>query len=85
MSRRLILGLAAVAALSACGRDDADGAAANPAPAAAPAAATGEAHQFSPKIDPTDFAKRVEVLASDEFEGRAPGSAGEEKTVEYLR
>ena len=81
MSRRLILGLAAVAALSACSRDNADGAAATPAPAAA----TGEAHQFSPKIDPVDFAKRVEVLASDEFEGRAPGSAGEEKTVEYLR
>ena len=79
MSRRLILGLAAMAALSACSRDNAAAAAANPA------AATGAAHQSSPEIDPTDFAKRVEVLASDEFEGRAPGSAGEEKTVEYLR
>ena len=27
---------------------------------------------------------RTKVLASDEFEGRAPGSAGEEKTVAYL-
>ncbi len=27
----------------------------------------------------------IAVLASDEFEGRAPGSAGEEKTVAYLR
>ncbi|HEY4555954.1 MAG TPA: M28 family metallopeptidase, partial [Lysobacter sp.] len=27
----------------------------------------------------------VKTLASDEFEGRAPGSAGEEKTVEYLK
>ena len=26
----------------------------------------------------------MKVLASDEFEGRAPGSAGEEKTVAYL-
>lgn len=26
----------------------------------------------------------IEVLASDEFEGRAPGTAGEELTVEYL-
>src|SRR5260221_9516915 len=26
----------------------------------------------------------IKVLASDEFEGRAPGSAGEEKTVNYL-
>ena len=27
---------------------------------------------------------RTKILASDEFEGRAPGSAGEEKTVNYL-
>src|SRR5258708_1955721 len=27
---------------------------------------------------------RTKVLASDEFEGRAPGSPGEEKTVAYL-
>ncbi|MDP4788782.1 MAG: hypothetical protein NWR64_02255 [Haliea sp.] len=26
----------------------------------------------------------VKVLASDEFEGRAPGTAGEDKTVAYL-
>jgi len=26
----------------------------------------------------------IEVLASDEFEGRLPGTAGEEKTVSYL-
>ncbi|MCZ0951073.1 MAG: hypothetical protein OXJ56_00695, partial [Rhodospirillaceae bacterium] len=26
----------------------------------------------------------IQVLASDEFEGRAPGSAGEELTVDYL-
>lgn len=28
--------------------------------------------------------EHIRVLASDEFEGRAPGTAGEEKTVEYL-
>jgi Zn-dependent M28 family amino/carboxypeptidase len=28
--------------------------------------------------------EHIAVLASDEFEGRAPGSAGEEKTLEYL-
>ena len=27
---------------------------------------------------------RIQLLSSDAFEGRAPGSAGEEKTVEYL-
>lgn len=39
---------------------------------------------FSPAIDARDFAAHVRTLASDEFEGRAPGSAGEAKTVEYL-
>ncbi len=29
--------------------------------------------------------QHISVLASDEFEGRAPGSAGEEKTIAYLR
>ena len=28
--------------------------------------------------------ERVKILSSDEFEGRAPGSAGEDKTVAYL-
>jgi hypothetical protein len=28
--------------------------------------------------------RHVEILASDEFEGRAPGTAGEEKTVAYI-
>lgn len=32
----------------------------------------------------SDLSKCVEVLASDEFEGRAPSSVGEEKTVAYL-
>ena len=35
-------------------------------------------------IDPMRITADVKVLASDEFEGRAPGSAAEQKTVEYL-
>jgi len=31
-----------------------------------------------------DFLRYVKVLSSDEFEGRAPGTAGEERTVAYL-
>lgn len=31
------------------------------------------------------IAEHVRVLASDEFEGRAPGTAGEARTLEYLR
>ena len=32
-----------------------------------------------------DLHRHIAVLASDEFEGREPGTAGEEKTVTYLR
>jgi Zn-dependent M28 family amino/carboxypeptidase len=37
-----------------------------------------------PTIDPAAVLAHVKVLASDAFEGRAPGTAGEEKTVAYL-
>lgn len=36
------------------------------------------------RIDSTELLRRIAVLASDRFEGRAPGSAGEELTVEHL-
>jgi Zn-dependent M28 family amino/carboxypeptidase len=35
-------------------------------------------------VDPARMTEHVKVLASDEFEGRAPASAGEEKTVSYI-
>ncbi len=35
-------------------------------------------------IDTGDLLKHIKVLASDEFEGRAPGSKGEELTVKYI-
>ncbi len=35
-------------------------------------------------ISSASILARTKVLASDEFEGRAPGSAGEEKTIAYL-
>jgi Zn-dependent M28 family amino/carboxypeptidase len=37
-----------------------------------------------PAIDPAAVLGHVKVLASDAFEGRAPGTPGEEKTVAYL-
>ncbi len=40
---------------------------------------------FSSGIDAGDFAELVKTLASDQFEGRAPGSHGEELTVAYIR
>lgn len=46
----------------------------------APSTTFGEA----PAIDPARMLAHIKVLASDEFEGRAPASAGEDKTVAYL-
>ncbi|RXQ99707.1 M28 family metallopeptidase [Pseudoxanthomonas composti] len=80
MSRHLLLGLAVMAALSACKRESADPAAASATPGQAPASA----HTFSPELNAEDFGELVKTLASDEFEGRAPGSVGEDKTVAYL-
>ena len=41
-------------------------------------------HAFSPHINASDFGELVKTLASDDFEGRAPGSPGEDKTVAYI-
>src|ERR1700684_4379740 len=38
----------------------------------------------STHIDETAFCDRVRVLASDDFEGRKPGTPGEEKTIAHL-
>ena len=38
----------------------------------------------SENITADDLKKQISVLASDEFGGRAPASAGEEKTINYL-
>ncbi len=81
-SKVLLLTLAATAALAACQREAEAPAA--PQPAAAEPAKPA-AFAFKDAIDPADFAEHVRVLASDEFEGRAPGTPGEEKTVEYLK
>ncbi|CCF67920.1 hypothetical protein KOJCDNHJ_00271 [Xanthomonas citri pv. punicae] len=35
-------------------------------------------------IDAEALSRHVRLLASDEFEGRAPASAGEQRTVDYL-
>ena len=40
--------------------------------------------ETKPDISAARILARTKVLASDEFEGRAPGSAGEDKTVAYL-
>lgn len=46
---------------------------------AAPAAA-----QNTPAIDAANLTQTVRTLASDQFQGRAPGTIGEERTIGYL-
>lgn len=38
----------------------------------------------APTIDPQRLSNDVKILASDEFEGRGPATAGETKTVDYV-
>jgi Zn-dependent M28 family amino/carboxypeptidase len=64
---------AAVIALAACATSDQAG---------SPAAT---AHQFAgPPLSAESLLEGVRVLASDEFEGRAPGTHGEDLTIAYL-
>jgi Zn-dependent M28 family amino/carboxypeptidase len=77
--------LITAALAAACGQsgEKAAPAAGQPAPVvAAPAPLTPIANL--PKIEPQPILDRIKVLASDDFQGRAPGTAGEEKTVQYL-
>lgn len=37
-----------------------------------------------PEFDEATLAENIEILSSDEFEGRAPSSPGEEKTIQFL-
>ena len=80
MSRHLLVCLAAVAALAACNRAPPAPTATTPAPAATTAAPI-----FHDAIDAGDFAAHVKVLSSDAFEGRGPGTPGEDKSVEYIK
>ncbi len=80
LAAALSLGLGLAACSSESPAPQAPAAAPAPTEAAAPAAS----HSFAPAISTADWAEHVRLLASDEFEGRAPGSAGEKKTVEYL-
>jgi Zn-dependent M28 family amino/carboxypeptidase len=60
------------------------GAVACTAASAAVVQATEAAVATSLHVDPQRLMAHVRVLSSDEFEGRAPASAGERKTIEYL-
>jgi Zn-dependent M28 family amino/carboxypeptidase len=49
-----------------------------------PLAAFAAGDHASGPIDPHRMSDIVKTLASDDFQGRAPGTPGEEKTVDYL-
>ena len=85
--RATTLSLALLALCACTPRGDQQATAAAQADDATPVAdatATGS-HAFQDAIDAGDFAEHVRHLASDDFGGRGPGSAGEEKTVEYIK
>jgi len=73
-------------ALCACGprSDQPPAPAASETSAADPAATTGT-HAFSAAINAVDFAEHVQQLSSDAFGGRAPGTPGEDKSIEYIK
>ncbi|MDR2214808.1 MAG: M28 family peptidase, partial [Nevskiaceae bacterium] len=71
------LGLAVLACVVACGRG---------APESVDSAGSvGAEHAFDPAITAGDLRSLIGALSSDAFEGRAPGSAGEQRTVEYIQ
>jgi Zn-dependent M28 family amino/carboxypeptidase len=44
----------------------------------------GASRSSPPPISAAEYERHIATLASDEFEGRKPGTAGERKTVDYL-
>jgi Zn-dependent M28 family amino/carboxypeptidase len=85
MPRHLLYCLLATVALAACQKATTDTTATATAPAAATPAPSAATHDFKPAIDAGDFVEHVKVLSSDDFEGRGPGTPGEDKSVEYIK
>ncbi|APG62817.1 hypothetical protein LPB140_08475 [Sphingorhabdus lutea] len=46
--------------------------------------AIGQTTAFAKDISESDIRAHIEILASDDFEGREPGTAGETKTIGYI-
>jgi len=82
LTASLVAGLSAGLLLTACNKPTEPAAPATDA--APPAAAPSTAAPAASGIDTTQLLARIKMLASDEFEGRLPGTAGEDKTVAYL-
>jgi Zn-dependent M28 family amino/carboxypeptidase len=78
----LVLAASTVAAGCGGGQEKSPPASTASQPAAAPTPQTPLASL--PKIESQAILDRIKVLGSDEFEGRAPGTKGEDLTVQYL-
>ncbi|HVL68701.1 MAG TPA: M28 family metallopeptidase [Vicinamibacterales bacterium] len=74
--KRILLTVVLCAFVAACSR--------SPETTQAQGSTQPAAPQQMPKIDPNAILEHIKVLASDEFEGRAPGTRGEDLTVRYL-
>ena len=73
-----IVALALAFGVAACSSESA------PAPASAPPVSTRTPIGQLPAIDTAALLAHVKQLSSDEFEGRGPGTKGEELSVTYL-
>jgi Zn-dependent M28 family amino/carboxypeptidase len=88
--RRTLLASALVVLAAACSKSESPApAATTPAsspPNAAPASVTskGPAITTMPKFEAAPVLERIKALSADAFEGRKPGTKGEELTVKYL-
>ena len=83
-SATLVLALSAAAMAAGCTRAEAPGAGAPGQPSGGARTAAPVPVASLPEVDAGAIMQHIKVLAGDEFEGRAPGTPGEEKTVEYL-
>jgi Zn-dependent M28 family amino/carboxypeptidase len=74
--KRFLLTASLCAVAAGCNRPESGGPASG--------RATAAVQQPAPPIDSNAILERIKVLASDEYEGRAPGTKGEDLTVKYL-
>jgi Zn-dependent M28 family amino/carboxypeptidase len=77
--KRIVLTAVALIVVACSKSEPPPPAASTPAPAAAPTAITQ-----MPKFESAPLLDHIKKLSSDEFEGRGPGTKGEELTVKYL-
>jgi Zn-dependent M28 family amino/carboxypeptidase len=84
MTKPAIALLALTIAVSGCSGSPQPPSAASTPVAATPAPAARVPLAQLPKIEAAPILEHIKVLSSNQFEGRAPGTPGEDKTVEYI-